>query len=104
MLLNQVEKAKQDDSLSDLSNLLGELKGMAIDMGTEIDRSVFVCLFTRQLVEKRMRKTMSNFTNGLPVLFGCRHNKAIENTYDDMDELTARVRGANARGRRLLGK
>ena len=37
---NQVEKAKQDDALSDLSNLLGELKDMAVDMGTEIERSV----------------------------------------------------------------
>lgn len=34
----EVEKAKQDDSLSDLSNLLGELKVMAIDMGSEIER------------------------------------------------------------------
>lgn len=36
----QVEKAKQDDALSDLSNLLGELKDMAADMGTEIERFV----------------------------------------------------------------
>ncbi|XP_010259208.1 PREDICTED: SNAP25 homologous protein SNAP33-like [Nelumbo nucifera] len=34
----EVEKAKQDDALSDLSNILGDLKGMAIDMGTELDR------------------------------------------------------------------
>ncbi|XP_050378624.1 SNAP25 homologous protein SNAP33-like [Argentina anserina] len=34
----EVEKAKQDDGLSDLSNLLGELKDMAVDMGSEIDR------------------------------------------------------------------
>ncbi|XP_072956969.1 SNAP25 homologous protein SNAP32-like [Typha angustifolia] len=34
----EVEKAKQDDALSDLSNLLGELKGMALDMGAEIGR------------------------------------------------------------------
>ncbi|KAK6148609.1 hypothetical protein DH2020_019521 [Rehmannia glutinosa] len=34
----EVEKVKQDDALSDLSNLLGELKDMAIDMGSEIDR------------------------------------------------------------------
>ncbi|KAF5459635.1 hypothetical protein F2P56_019569 [Juglans regia] len=33
----EVEKAKQDDALSDLSNLLGELKEMAIDMGSEIE-------------------------------------------------------------------
>ncbi|RWW29476.1 hypothetical protein BHE74_00040217 [Ensete ventricosum] len=40
----ETEKAKQDDALSDLSNLLGELKNMAIDMGSEIERLVdFIC-------------------------------------------------------------
>ncbi|KAH0455815.1 hypothetical protein IEQ34_015847 [Dendrobium chrysotoxum] len=34
----EMEKAKQDDALSDLSNVLGELKSMALDMGSEIDR------------------------------------------------------------------
>lgn len=34
----EVEKAKQDDALSDLSNLLGQLKEMAVDMGSEIGR------------------------------------------------------------------
>ncbi|KAG8058897.1 hypothetical protein GUJ93_ZPchr0002g24104 [Zizania palustris] len=34
----EVEKAKQDDALSDLSNILTELKGMAVDIGSEIDR------------------------------------------------------------------
>lgn len=34
----EVEKAKQDDGLSDLSDILTELKGMATDMGSEIDR------------------------------------------------------------------
>ncbi|GAB2280205.1 SNAP25 ous protein, variant 2 [Dionaea muscipula] len=34
----ELEKAKQDDALSDLSNILGDLKGMAIDMGSELDR------------------------------------------------------------------
>ncbi|EXC11032.1 SNAP25-like protein [Morus notabilis] len=66
----EVEKAKQDDALSDLSNMLGELKDMAVDMGTEIER----------------------------------HNKALDHMYDDVDELNYRVRGANERGRRLLGK
>ncbi|XP_054808786.1 putative SNAP25 homologous protein SNAP30 [Prosopis cineraria] len=33
-----VEKAKQDEALSDLSNVLVNLKSMAVDMGTEIDR------------------------------------------------------------------
>ncbi|KAL4384383.1 hypothetical protein GQ457_15G006120 [Hibiscus cannabinus] len=34
----EFEKAKQDDALSDLSDLLGELKVMAVDMGSEIER------------------------------------------------------------------
>lgn len=34
----ELEKLKQDDTLSDLSNLLGELKDMASDMGSEIER------------------------------------------------------------------
>lgn len=38
LILKQAEKAKQDDGLSDLSNILGELKGMALDMGAEIER------------------------------------------------------------------
>lgn len=33
----EVEKAKQDDALSDLSDILSELKEMALDMGSEID-------------------------------------------------------------------
>lgn len=36
-----MEKAKQDDGLADLSDLLGELKNMAVDMGTEIERFSF---------------------------------------------------------------
>ncbi|KAJ0037480.1 hypothetical protein Pint_23532 [Pistacia integerrima] len=34
----ELEKEKQDDALSDLSNILGDLKGMAADMGSELDR------------------------------------------------------------------
>jgi len=34
----------------------------------------------------------------------CRHNKALNHLYDDVDELNFRVKGANQRGRRLLGK
>ncbi|KAF8089556.1 hypothetical protein N665_0502s0022 [Sinapis alba] len=34
----EMEKAKQDDGLSDLSDLLGELKNMAVDMGSEIEK------------------------------------------------------------------
>ncbi|CAL9121686.1 unnamed protein product [Musa textilis] len=66
----QVEKEKQDDTLSDLSDVLGQLKGMAVDMGTEMDRQ----------------------------------NKALDALHDDVDELNSRVKGANQRARRLLGK
>ncbi|KAI8543246.1 hypothetical protein RHMOL_Rhmol08G0202500 [Rhododendron molle] len=65
-----VEKAKQDDGLSDLSNLLEELKYMAVDMGSEIDRQ----------------------------------SPALDRMTVDVDELNSRVKGANQRGRRLLGK
>ncbi|GMI87422.1 soluble N-ethylmaleimide-sensitive factor adaptor protein 30 [Hibiscus trionum] len=34
----ELEKRKQDDALSDLSDILGDLKGMAVDMGGELDR------------------------------------------------------------------
>ncbi|XP_022728507.1 SNAP25 homologous protein SNAP33-like [Durio zibethinus] len=66
----EVEKAKQDDALSDLSDLLEELKDMAIDMGSEIERQ----------------------------------NKGLNGLQDDVDELNFRVKGANQRARRLLGK
>ncbi|KAI3454832.1 hypothetical protein Pfo_011495 [Paulownia fortunei] len=66
----EVEKVKQDDAFTDLSNILGELKDMAIDMGSEIDRQ----------------------------------NKALDHVQDDVEELNFRVKGANQRTRRLLGK
>ncbi|KAI0501153.1 hypothetical protein KFK09_016097 [Dendrobium nobile] len=66
----EMEKMKQDDALSDLSSLLGELKAMAIDLGSEIERQ----------------------------------NKALDHMQDDVEELNMRVRGANLRARRLLGR
>ncbi|TKY55049.1 SNAP25-likeous protein SNAP33 [Spatholobus suberectus] len=66
----EVEKRKQDDALSDLSDLLGELKEMAVDMGSEIES----------------------------------HNGALNHLDDDVEELNFRMKGANQRGRRLLGK
>lgn len=66
----EVEKAKQDDALSDLSNVLGDLKNMAVDMGGELNRQ----------------------------------NKALDHLSDDVDEMNSRVKGANQRTRRLLGK
>ncbi|KAG8379290.1 hypothetical protein BUALT_Bualt07G0073100 [Buddleja alternifolia] len=66
----EVEKVKQDDAFADLSNILGELKDMAIDMGSEIDRQ----------------------------------NKSLDHVEVDVDEINSRVKGANIRTRRLLGK
>ncbi|KAJ0754953.1 putative target SNARE coiled-coil domain-containing protein [Helianthus annuus] len=66
----EYEKAKQDDGLSDLSDILGELKEMAVDMGSEIERQ----------------------------------NKALNPLQDDVEEINFRVKGANQRTRRLLGK
>lgn len=37
-----MEKGKQDEALDDLSGVLGDLKGMASEMGSELDRSVFL--------------------------------------------------------------
>ncbi|KAL7587811.1 putative SNAP25 homologous protein SNAP30 [Lactuca sativa] len=34
----EVEKEKQDEALDDLSDILGDLKGMATEMGSELDR------------------------------------------------------------------
>lgn len=66
----EVEKAKQDDALSDLSDILTELKGMAVDMGSEIGRQT----------------------------------SDLGHAEKDFDELNYRVKGANTRTRRLLGR
>ncbi|KAF5734129.1 SNAP25 ous protein SNAP33 [Tripterygium wilfordii] len=66
----EVEKAKQDDALADLSNCLDELKDMAIDMRSEIE-----------------------WQNG-----------ALEPVHVDVEEINSRMKGANQRGQRLLGK
>ncbi|KAI5073613.1 hypothetical protein GOP47_0011626 [Adiantum capillus-veneris] len=66
----KVERTKQDDALSDLSNVLDQLKEMSMDMGNEIGRQ----------------------------------NVSLDNFQDDVVILDERVKGANVRGRRLLGK
>lgn len=66
----KVERTKQDDALSDLSNVLDQLKEMSMDMGSEI----------------------------------ARQNVALDNFQNDVVILDERVKGANVRGRRLLGK
>lgn len=38
------------------------------------------------------------------LLCDARHNNALDHLHDDVEELNIRVKGANQRGRRLLGK
>ncbi|GJZ49555.1 hypothetical protein Tco_0603745 [Tanacetum coccineum] len=57
------------------SNILGELKEIAVDMGLEIESHKL-----------------------------CMHNKALNPLDDDVEELTIRVKGANQCTRHLLGK
>ncbi|KAF3678035.1 putative SNAP25 -like proteinous protein SNAP30 [Capsicum annuum] len=55
----EFEKAKQDDALSDLSNILGDLKGMAVDMGSELDKARNEIIREKvgvALVEDKMRE------------------------------------------------
>eukprot|EP00250_Pteridium_aquilinum_P035748 c9888_g1_i1 orf=232-1602(+) len=66
----EMEKTKQDDALSDLSNVLDQLKDMSMDMGSEI----------------------------------ARQNVSLDHFQNDVVSLDERVKGANVRGRRLLGK
>ncbi|KAL0535663.1 hypothetical protein IC582_030004 [Cucumis melo] len=66
----EVEKMKQDDALSDMSDILVQLKEMAVDMGSEMDRQ----------------------------------NVALDRASVDVEVLGDRVKDANRRGRRLLGK
>ena len=44
-MLIQAQKEMQDDALSDLSDILGDLKSMAVDMGSELDRSYMSSYF-----------------------------------------------------------
>lgn len=43
-----MEKQKQDDALDDLSGVLGQLKGMACDMGSELDRWVNSLIYSEK--------------------------------------------------------
>lgn len=105
----QMETAKQDDALSNISNVLGELKEMAIDMGSAMDRLVvliqlpfksrsFLCLF-----DPIMPFTYQNRSKYITHDY-CSQNKALEHFHGDVDVIDMRVKDANRRGRRLLGK
>lgn len=102
----QVENAKQDDAFSDLSNILGELKGMALGMGSEIDRFVFsLCLSECMYMYMYMYMYHQQLILMLAMLsMKFRQNKALDPLQDDVEELNFRVKGVNQRTRRLLGK
>lgn len=98
----QVENAKQDDAFSDLSNILGELKGMALDMGSEIDRFVFSLCLSECMYMYMYHQQLILMLAMLSMKF--RQNKALDPLQDDVEELNFRVKGVNQRTRRLLGK
>lgn len=130
----QVEKAKQDDALSDISSILGELKDMAIDMGSEIERLVmWIHLHGSPKKLVHMPPLLLLLINEVGMLhsWNCRfifhssstfwftridliiiiiahdyhrQNKSLDHFYDDVDEVDMRVKNANQRARRLLGK
>ncbi|KAJ6318036.1 hypothetical protein OIU76_013559 [Salix suchowensis] len=88
----EAEKGKQDDALSDLSNILGDLKGMAVDMGSELDSSA------NHVIEAICDLIALNYVVNAGKI------KSLDHLGDDVDELNSRVKGANQRARRLLGK
>lgn len=75
---------------------MGELKEMAVDMGSEIERFVLYIIWVFSFMIGKI----------LDFLFFefCRQDKALNPLQDDVDEINFRVRGANQRTRRLLGK
>lgn len=100
---------------------------MAIDMGSEIERFVLPPLSQEPLIlppyssehndsnfcpPLNLHSTQWNNRSSLidsdklfcVVFCQCSQNKALDRTDDDMDELVSRVKGANQRTRRLLGK
>lgn len=55
--INALQKAKQDDALSDLSNILGGLKGVSTDMGSQLDRKNYAL---DHLLRRRVRAKLRN--------------------------------------------
>ena len=141
-----MERVKQDDALSDLSNILDQIKDMSIDMGLEISRCSFslliLCKFAHSCSQTHMYmyiyicvcnfiwfelKSQCIYTLSLHIksyevvshitilhfnswIFThnsngfCRQNVSLESFYNDASKLEDRVKDANSRGRRLLGK
>ena len=66
-------------------------------MGLADDRRTVLCIFFFFMC-------MSDIVLTRVMLGRCRQNKALDHLSDDVDELNSRVKGANQRTRRLLGK
>ncbi|CAN6283239.1 unnamed protein product [Urochloa humidicola] len=62
-----MQKAKQDDALSDLSDMLTELKGMAVDKGSEIERQ------TKAMGDAEKDYDELNFRQTLELTFSTSH-------------------------------
>ena len=60
---------KQEDALSDLSNILGELKEMAVDMGHELNRCV-VYSFIEQVFTLNANFFFLKLGWNLPLILG----------------------------------
>jgi hypothetical protein len=91
---------KQEDALMDLSNVIGQLKDMSLQMHSEISRSAFF------LVSRELECFSIYFSvldpHTLNLSPSCRQNEGITYLDADVRELNYRVKGANDRGRKLL--
>nr|GEW66693.1 SNAP25 homologous protein SNAP33-like [Tanacetum cinerariifolium] len=107
----EYETTNQDDVLSYLSNILGELKEMAMDMGSKIQRLVFQLYSHNFLFVIALLDFLSYLSNiigelkEIAVDMGSkieRHIKAFNPLDDDVEELTIRVKGVNLNSFELL--
>lgn len=107
LCMKQVEKMKQDDALSDMSDILVQLKEMAVDMGSEMDRFVSILYLPEKLgsfLQVKNKKTRCTLEIEMTCCAYYRQNVALDRASVDVEVLGDRVKDANRRGRRLLGK
>lgn len=98
---------KQDDALSDMSDILVQLKEMAVDMGSEMDRFVSILYLPEKLgsfLQVKNKKTRCTLEIEMTCCAYYRQNVALDRASVDVEVLGDRVKDANRRGRRLLGK
>lgn len=98
---------KQDDALSDMSDILVQLKEMAVDMGSEMDRFVSILYLPEKLgsfLQEKNKRTRCILEIEMSCCAYYRQNVALDHASVDVEVLGDRVKDANRRGRRLLGK